>query len=248
MADPLAVLRGLANPRHPRRAVFAALLPAGGVSTDALSTGINAVHGSGWPDRRLWLCAMALRDGRRVVFGRPGAPRARVGDAVAASCALPGYFRPVTIAGRRHVDGGIISLTNADLMAGLGMDLVIVSSPMSHVRPRPSFSPHALPRRPIGSWLDAEVAALRRGGVPTVAVEPDRAVVAAMGLNPMDARRRVAVSRATFASVRGWLAGAPEGRWLAAMMALAAADGAHGAGSERRPAPAMPASPEPDAA
>jgi NTE family protein len=219
VADPLGVVHAVAHLRtHSLGALVAALLPAGGVPTDAISSGIDAVYAGGWPPDPLWLCAVALRDGKRVVFGQPGGPDAGVGQAVAASSAVPGYFKPVTIGGRRYVDGGIHSLTNLDLVAGLGLDLVIVSSPMSQ-------------RRPARAQLHAEVAGLRRAGVAVVAIEPNRQVAQAMGLNPMDARPRGTVSRVTHAHVASWLAQHIEGRWLVAMLDVAAtsatpADGA----------------------
>src|SRR3712207_8755825 len=49
---------------------------------------------------------------KRVVFGKPGAPRASVADAVTASCSIPWVFRPVEIGDREYVDGGAWSLTN----------------------------------------------------------------------------------------------------------------------------------------
>ncbi len=38
--------------------------------------------------------------------------------AIASSCSVPGFFPPITINGRRYMDGGMRSLTNADLAAG----------------------------------------------------------------------------------------------------------------------------------
>jgi predicted acylesterase/phospholipase RssA len=66
-----------------------------------------------------------------VVFGRPGSPRARLSEAVAASCAIPAYFSPVTIGTKQYVDGGVHSATNADVLGHACLDLVIVVAPMS---------------------------------------------------------------------------------------------------------------------
>ncbi len=222
LADPAGVLHGFTHPcAHPTAALVAALLPAGGIPTDAISAGVNAVFAGTWPSGALWICTVDLRSGERVVFGQPGAPPALVGSAVAASSAIPAYFRPVVIGGRRYVDGGIHSMVNLDLVAGLGLDLVIVSSPMSQASARPALD--AVIRQPLRARLHAEVAALRRSGVPVFAIEPSRRVTVAMGLNPMDARRRVRVSRATTAAVHKWLAGGSEGRQLAAMLTRAVA-------------------------
>ncbi len=65
-------------------------------------------------DGRLRVAAVDRSSGRRVVFGRPGAPDATVADAVTASCTVPWLFAPVTIGGREYVDGGVWSPTNLD--------------------------------------------------------------------------------------------------------------------------------------
>src|SRR4029078_9443187 len=62
-------------------------------------------------------------------------------DAVAASCAIPGFYHPVTIAGRRYVDGGICSVSNLDLLCGEGLDLVICLNPMSSLAQATGGSP-----------------------------------------------------------------------------------------------------------
>src|SRR3954469_23372090 len=82
-----------------------------------------------WPTERLWVNAVRTADGRRVVLGRDVA--ASVGDAVAASCAIPGLFRPVKIDRRYYIDGGAHSPTNADVLVASGVDLAVVLSPMT---------------------------------------------------------------------------------------------------------------------
>lgn len=222
LADPVAVVRGL---RHlssvPPVALLAAAMPAGRVPTAAISTGINSVFGGRWPALPLWLNAVSLRNGKRVVFGAEGAPPAEVGDAVAASCAIPGYFEPVSIGGRRYIDGGVRSMVNLDLMAGLDLDLVVVSSPMTAASAWPALATSSLMRQPLRRRFHAEVDALRRRGMPVTAIEPGRRVAAAMGLNPMDARVRGRVSLAAYSSTQHWLSGHPEGRRLAGVLAQA---------------------------
>ena len=117
-----------------------------------------------------------------------------------------------------------------DLVAGSGLDLVIVSAPMSQASGWPSVRADALVRQSLGVRLRSEVAALRRAGVPVVTIEPDRQVARAMGLNPVDARPRGAVSRVTRRRVGDWLSGPGAGRWLAATLGAAAAETDHGAG------------------
>jgi NTE family protein len=172
------------------------------------------------------LCAVRLRDGKRVVFGRPDAPDVPVGQAVAASCAVPSYLRPVSIDGGRYIDGGVRSLTNADLVREAGLDLVIVSSPMTQASACPIPAATTVARQSLRILLRLEIAALRRAGVPVVAIEPTSAVVRAMGPNLLDARARAAVSRVTYASVIQWLEEHRTGRRVAAELRAAADDDA----------------------
>lgn len=111
----------------------AAALPEGNVPLRPVDVLLRPLFkGDLWPRRPLWINAVRLRDGHRVVFGRdPGLPSVHVADAVVASCAIPGWFRPVRIGGRRFVDGGAHSFINGDLLERLDLDLVVVSSPMS---------------------------------------------------------------------------------------------------------------------
>jgi NTE family protein len=223
MADPAAVAHALMHPwSHPVAGLLAAMMPAGGIPTHRISTGVNAVFADGWPADPLWICAVDLREGKRVVFGRPGSPPALVGTAVAASSAIPTYFQPVSIDGRRYVDGGVHSMVNLDLATDLDLDLVIVSAPMSDGSSPLSIGPDTWWRQVMRAYLRSEVMALRRAGVSVVTVEPGRRVIMAMGLNPMDARRRGPVSRATRQGVHEWLTQTDEGARVASTLALAA--------------------------
>jgi NTE family protein len=143
----------------------------------------------GWPDRPLWICAVRRRDGRRVVFGRPGAPEAPVHLAVAASCAVPGYFAPVSIGRHAYVDGGVHSPTNAAILRGQGLDLVVVISPMSGPAGlRPDV--YAASRRHSARLLRREVGALRAAGIQTLVFAPGAAEQEVMG-NDMMSRHRL---------------------------------------------------------
>ncbi|MBP6008573.1 MAG: patatin-like phospholipase family protein [Rhodoferax sp.] len=64
--------------------------------------------------------ATDLDSGQRVVFAR-----GNTGQAVRASCSIPGLFQPVEIAGKRYVDGGVVSPVPVDAVRQLGADLVI---------------------------------------------------------------------------------------------------------------------------
>lgn len=197
---PQALARMAMRPWDVRPAsVLAALLPPGKVSTAMITGGIEPLFGSRWPADDLWIAAVRLSDGRRVVFGRDATTS--VGQAVAASCAIPSYFEPVTIDGERYVDGGVHSPTNADLVRDLRLDLVVVSSPMSIAgRPRPRAAADWAVRQWCRTQLDAEAAGLRRRGTPVLAFQPTADDAALMGLNAMDPTKRAAVSAAIRAS------------------------------------------------
>src|SRR5205823_4363559 len=111
----------------------------------------------------LWVVACDYATGRRVPFGRENAPEADLADAVAASCAIPGFYEPVTIAGRRYIDGGLWSTSNLDILRNEALDLVICLNPTSSLHPPHAWNPverlAGLARR--GAW---RVVAGGRGG------------------------------------------------------------------------------------
>jgi NTE family protein len=199
MAAPGLLVRAAFRPIWMTRpgVVLAGAMPAGTIATEFVSAGIRPHFEAHWPESALWLPAVRLSDGRRVVFGRAGAPRADVADAVAASCAIPGFFEPVKIDGDRYVDGGAHSPTNADLLAGHdpAFDLVIVSSPMSVTGPRPRRALDVPARRLCRMLLAREVGRIRRDGVAVLTFQPTADDIAAMGVNAMDPGRRGAVTR-----------------------------------------------------
>lgn len=157
-------------------------LSPGRLSAAWLEQQVHWLHGGHrWPARAFWTCALELERGARVVFGRAGAPLARLGDAVAASCAIPGVFAPVRVGERSYVDGGGWSPTNADVLAGLGLDLVVVVSPMTAlpgaVRDRRDWWMRTACRR----MLMAELARVRARGTPVALIEPDAGDLECMG-------------------------------------------------------------------
>jgi NTE family protein len=119
----------------------------------------------GWPERDLWICAVRRRDGRRVVFGRPGAPDTQIHLAIGASCAIPGYFAPVRIGRHSYIDGGVHSPTNAAILRGQQLDVVIGPAGWS-----PGFFTAA--RRYSDRLLRREVRALTAHGIKTVVFTP----------------------------------------------------------------------------
>jgi NTE family protein len=166
---------------------------------------LRELEGPGWPESDLWICAVRRRDGRRIVFGRPGTPEVPVHLAVAASCAVPGYFAPVEIGRHQYVDGGVHSPTNAAVLRGRGLDLVLVISPMSGPAGwLPDF--YAASRRHSARLLRHEVRALQRTGVRTVVFAPGAAEQRVMGNDMMSRHDLNAVIQQSFLAAGAYAA------------------------------------------
>jgi NTE family protein len=152
--------------------------------------------GQRWPSR-LRVCAVERTTGVRTVFG-PWS-NVLVGEACAASCAVPGLFRPVDIGDVSYSDGGFYSPTNADVVLDDHLDRVIIISPMSS-RPRslPVSAEHPI-RLALHAPVALEVRALRKQGASVTVIEPDRAVRRAIGSNYLDSKRLPAVASAALA-------------------------------------------------
>jgi NTE family protein len=142
-------------PEEERIAVLSAVLPA----TD-------------WPERRLLVTGVDAGNGDFVAWDRDSGVPLRL--AVAASCAVPGVWPPVTIGGRRYMDGGVRTVTNVDLAAG--HDVILVLAPI----PGPGLA---------SPGVEQEAEPLRERSRVLV-VAPDAAAAAALGPNPLDASRR----------------------------------------------------------
>jgi NTE family protein len=80
--------------------------------------------------RRLLVVAVDLDSGEAVAFGQDGKRNVPVSQAVQASTALPGLYRPVRIGGRDYVDGGVKKTAHINLAIQNGADLVICVNPI----------------------------------------------------------------------------------------------------------------------
>lgn len=148
-----------------------------------------------WPGAALTITAVEVESGALVQFD--AASGVSLVDAVAASCAVPGVWPVVRIAGRHYVDGGAYSVDNAQLAAGA--ERVLIVSPFGAVTPSPP-----------GFRLSDAVAGLEAAGSKVMVIEPDEASRTAMGANPLDpAVRRPSAE-----------AGLAQGRQLAASVAV----------------------------
>lgn len=211
--------------RHTPLQLVAGWAPQGFFSTDSIKETVRRAVSGRWvehPGYRAVACDYGT--GRRVVFGRADAPTADVADAAAASCAIPGFFRPVSIAGRRYVDGGVCSPSNLDLLAGHGLDLVICLNPLSSLDrdvyggPLDRFNQAS--RQSNGRRLGHEAKRVRRSGTEVLLVQPVAEDLRTMGRNMMSGVRRhqvIETARETVAeqlrapAARELLAGLPPG-------------------------------------
>ena len=172
------------------------VLPQGRGSIEPVGQLVDGIVPRGrWaPHPRTWVVAMDYDNGRRVAFGREGAPPAALRDAVMASCSIPGWYTPVRIGGRRYVDGGACSPTSLDLVARLGLDEVVVLSPMTSLDYDEPGSVAAKIerrfRRLITRRLIGEVKKVAATGTRVTLLGPGAEDLSAIGANLMDPARR----------------------------------------------------------
>jgi NTE family protein len=138
----------------------------------------SRVGRDGWPAARLLVTAVEARTGEFRVFDNDSG--VSLIDAVAASCAVPLVWPPMTVDGRRYVDGGVRSVANVDLARGY--ERVVVIAPLTAAARRAD--------RPA-----AQAAALGPG-VRTAVISPSDAALTAIGRNPLDPARRAPAARA----------------------------------------------------
>jgi NTE family protein len=172
------------------RAAVLARVPAGRIELHDLRSRIDSLHPSF--DGRLCIVAVDRGSGRRVAFGTDGAPEATVADAVAASCAIPGYFAPIRIAEREYVDGGVWSPTNLDLARARRGDRVLCLVPTAAMGTSPGIALRGL----AAGWrlaTSVEAAAARRRGATVEIVGPDAGSAHAIGGDLMNPSRRPGV-------------------------------------------------------
>ncbi len=144
-----------------------------------------------WPDRELRISAIDTATGKLVAFDASSG--VDLVDAVAASCAVPGVWPPVSIGERRYMDGGIGSTVNLALAADCEMVVALIPQGVS--------SPS-----PFGQGALAEVQSF--DGL-AFGVFADAESITAFGPNPLDPACRAPSA----------LAGRIQGRRIAADIA-----------------------------
>ena len=222
MLPPLPVPRlprvrlaaGLLTGRTQPLIAASAVAPRGrGDATWLRRLGYTLQNENGWVDHpATWLVTADVRTGERVALGAD--TTADLGDAIAASWGIPGWFPPVRVGDRDLMDGGAFSTASADLLLDADVDEVVIIAPMTshggaagHGWAR---AERAL-RAAMTARLDAEVTVLQRSGVRVIRIEPTEAELDAMGANFMDVRRREATLDAAAAALPTTIDNALEG-------------------------------------
>ena len=197
IGSPRGVVSSALRPwRTTPMGALSAILPQGRGSLDPVGRLVDAVcpRGAWAAHPQTWIVAMDYDTGRRTTFGRDSAPHSGLRDAVMASCAIPGWYAPVKIGGRRYVDGGACSPTSLDLLAPLELDEVVVLSPMTSLDyDRPASVAGRLERRfrrLVTKRLVGEVKKVAGTGTRVTLLGPGAEDLAAIGANLMDPRRR----------------------------------------------------------
>jgi NTE family protein len=185
-----------------RAAVGRFALAADALPEDQFVAAFRYLKGEPWPARFACPAVDALSGEVAVWDIRAGV---ELDHAVASSCAVPGLFAPITIKGRRYIDGGFRSGTNADLASG--HERVLIISPLGGVA---AIAGQDARLTPAGQ-LDGEVAALTASGSVVQVIEADEAGARAMGVNLMD---RAAIPAAVSEGIRQGESAAPRLREL----------------------------------
>jgi NTE family protein len=188
---------GEVAPEEVRKEIGAFALNAKTMSeADFIATfGRMLASADSWPSRKYTCTAVDALTGEFRTWGNEdGVPLSR---AVASSCSVPGIYPPITINGRRYIDGGMRSPTNADIAKGYDqVALVVVTTgapgPMAETSKK---------------RFDAEVAALKESGSKVTVIAPDAGSVEAFGVNLMDFTRRAGAAEAGLAQGRAAAAG-----------------------------------------
>ncbi|MCU1391698.1 MAG: patatin [Ilumatobacteraceae bacterium] len=174
-------LRHASSPLELRAAIGHAALAADTVPESTRRAVIeHRLPAHRWPaGRALRIVAADAETGEVRVFSADD--DVSIIDAVAASCAVPGVWPPVTIGHRRYVDGGVRSSTNADLAEGCGV--IIVLAPVADI--------------PGVSDRDVLAAIEQLDRTATVlTIRPDEASAQAIGSNPLDPETRAPAANA----------------------------------------------------
>ncbi|MFI5636771.1 patatin-like phospholipase family protein [Streptomyces goshikiensis] len=178
----LVAALGSRDPDRSVRRLGRAALASRTVAEPAVHEAIAVLLGGvrDWPaGRDLRLTAIDAETGEQVVFDAGSG--VTLPEAVAAGCAVPVVWPPISLAGRRWMDGGSRSTANLHLARGHRRVVAIAPVPKA-VGPHPS--------------APAQAAELVAAGARAALLVPDRAARKAIGRNLLDQSRRAAAARA----------------------------------------------------
>ncbi|MBN1283274.1 MAG: patatin-like phospholipase family protein [Proteobacteria bacterium] len=175
--------------------------------------------------KRLYISAVRLDGARRVVFGADEEDSLTISEAIQASTALPGFYKPAHIGGEDYVDGGVQETANIDTAVEKGAKLIVCYNPFRPYDPE-LFVKGMSRRRRSGKRLATDgiatvlnqilraffharlaVAVRRFREDPSfdgdiILIEPRGGDEAYFSLNPMLLRNRIAAAKLGFESVR----------------------------------------------
>jgi NTE family protein len=190
---------GVRDPREARAEIGAWALSQPTMSEEAFietfGRSFAGLAGDVWPQTGYACTAVDAETGAFQLWTRDAG--VGVVRAVASSCSVPGIYPPVTLNGRRYIDGGMRSPTNADMAAG--HDLVVV------VALRLGAGGGAMGER-MAERFNEEIETLKGGGSTVVAITPDEASIESFGPNLMDPRRRQGAAKAGLAQGQAYAA------------------------------------------
>lgn len=153
-----------------------------------------------WPDRPLWLCAVDIGSGRRVVLGREASPPATLRQGVLASTAIPGVYEPVQVGRHTLIDGGAHSTTNLDLAVKAECELIVGVAPMAFDTAEPPGLFGQVMRGIPARMLSGEMALARRRGAEVLLLRPDAGELRLHGINMMRPDGLDRIARAAYES------------------------------------------------
>ena len=193
--------RSMVRAPMPRLPGFVAnRFPAGVFANDGLRAELAEVVPEEWPDDPLWLVAVDVQNGRRVVLRKRGSTGASLQQAVLASCAIPGIFPPVKVGRRVLVDGGAHSSTHLDLAATWGCDLIVGVVPMAFDPAEAPGNLNQLIRRTPTRAVAREARFARSRGASVLLVRPGADDLRVHGTDMMRPADTGAIARAAYES------------------------------------------------
>ena len=167
--------------------------------------------------KRLYICAMQLNGAKRVIFGPDEKNNVTISEAVQASTAMPGFYKPARIDGVDYVDGGVQETANIDIAIKKGAELIVCYNPFRPYDPKKLEERINLSDNGVMAVLNQIFRAFFHARLHValdnfkndpnfkgdiILIEPRPDDLAFFGLNPLILSNRVEAARLGFKSVR----------------------------------------------